>query len=61
MAAMLLLCVLDALDLRIAEHQPVAPGYLDRFREDPFGSEEDRSLSEMLEWLSLAPEGCTIC
>ena len=38
--------------------EPVAPpGYLDRFREDPLGSEEDRSLSEMLEWLSLSPSG----
>jgi ribosomal protein S12 methylthiotransferase accessory factor len=38
--------------------EPVAPaGYLDRFREDPLGSEEDRSLSEMLEWLSLSPGG----
>jgi thiazole/oxazole-forming peptide maturase SagD family component len=38
--------------------EPVAPrGYLDRFREDPLGSEEGRSLSEMLEWLSLSPGG----
>ena len=31
------------------------PGYLDRFRESPLGSEEDRSLQEMLDWLSLSP------
>ena len=45
------------MDLRVAEHQPVAPGYLDRFRESPLGNEEGRSLSEMLEWLSLSPIG----
>jgi thiazole/oxazole-forming peptide maturase SagD family component len=33
------------------------PGYLDNFRESPLGSEEDRSLSEMLDWLSLSSEG----
>lgn len=32
------------------------PGYLDRFRASPLGSEEERSLSTMLEWLSLSPE-----
>ena len=36
--------------------EPIAPpGYLDRFRESPLGSEEDRSLQEMLDWLSLSP------
>lgn len=37
--------------------EPVTPpGYLDRFRESPLGSEEDRSLEEMLLWLSLSPK-----
>ncbi len=49
---------------KLFNHAPLAmietvapPGYLDRFREDPLGSEEDRSLSEMLEWLSLSFRG----
>jgi ribosomal protein S12 methylthiotransferase accessory factor len=37
------------------------PGYLDNFRESPLGSEEDRSLSEMLDWLPSLPRGCTTC
>ena len=42
----------------LAMIESVAPsGYLDRFREDPLGSEEDRSLSKMLEWLSLSFRG----
>jgi YcaO-like protein with predicted kinase domain len=32
------------------------PGYLERFREAPLGSEEDRSLEAMLDWLSLSPQ-----
>jgi thiazole/oxazole-forming peptide maturase SagD family component len=37
--------------------EPVAPpGYLDRFRGSPLGSEETRSLEEMLRWLSLSPK-----
>jgi thiazole/oxazole-forming peptide maturase SagD family component len=32
------------------------PGYVERFRESPLGSEEDRSLSAMLDWLSLSHE-----
>ena len=44
-------------------HGPLAPiarlsppGYVERFREQPLGSEEDRSLTAMLEWLSLPRE-----
>jgi ribosomal protein S12 methylthiotransferase accessory factor len=33
----------------------VPPGYLRRFRDAPLGSEEDRSLSGMLDWLSMSP------
>jgi ribosomal protein S12 methylthiotransferase accessory factor len=46
---------------KLFNHAPLAmiesvapPGYLDRFRENPLGSEEGRSLSEMLAWLSLS-------
>jgi len=49
---------------KLFNHAPLAmiesvapPGYLERLRESPPGSEEDRSLSEMLEWLSLSCEG----
>ncbi len=42
-------------------HGPLAPideisppGYLERFRDKPLGSEEDRSLEEMLTWLSMS-------
>jgi ribosomal protein S12 methylthiotransferase accessory factor len=48
---------------KLFNHAPLAtlesiapPGYLDRFRESPLGSEEDRSLEEMLHWLSLSPK-----
>jgi ribosomal protein S12 methylthiotransferase accessory factor len=47
---------------KLFNHAPLAmmvpilpPGYLDHFRESPLGSEEERSLQEMLEWLALSP------
>lgn len=37
--------------------EPVTPpGYLDRFRQAPLGSEEDRSLEAMLDWLAMPHE-----
>lgn len=45
-------------------HGPLAPideispqGYIERFRESPLGSEEDRSLEATLDWLSRSYEG----